>query len=299
VAQGAYSAFTALANKKGLSFGLDIAAARGRYLGDPTRIRQILYNLISNALKFTDHGEIRVEARHDGEILEIVVSDTGVGISPENRARLFHKFDQLDSSTTRRYGGTGLGLAICQELSQLMGGEIVVESAVGEGSRFIVRLPMPRLGDERPAQPLSPAPPADLKPMRLHVLAAEDNAVNQLVLKTLLHQLGLEPTVVEDGAAAVEAWRDGAWDVILMDVQMPVMDGLAATAAIRKAERDTGRARTPIIALTANAMAHQIEAYRAAGMDGHVAKPIAAADLFQALSEVMAEPDGDDAEQVA
>jgi two-component system, sensor histidine kinase len=287
VAQGAYSAFTALANKKGLSFGLDIAAARGRYLGDPTRIRQILYNLISNALKFTDQGEIRVAARHDGEMLEIVVSDTGVGISPANLARLFHKFDQLDSSTTRRYGGTGLGLAICQELSQLMGGEIAVESVLGEGSRFIVRLPLPRVGEERGPQPLSPAPAADLKPMRLRVLAAEDNAVNQLVLKTLLHQLGLEPTVVEDGAAAVEAWRNGEWDVILMDVQMPVMDGLAATALIRKIERETGRKRTAIVALTANAMAHHVEQYRAAGMDCHVAKPIAAADLFQALSTAL------------
>jgi len=296
VAQGAYSAFTALANKKGLSFGLDIAQGRGRYLGDPTRLRQILYNLISNALKFTDEGEIRVQARHAGEALEIVVSDTGVGISPENLARLFHKFDQLDSSTTRRYGGTGLGLAICHELAQLMGGDITVASVLGEGTRFTVRLPLPRLGEERAPQPLSPAPVADLKPMQLRVLAAEDNSVNQLVLKTLLHQLGLEPTVVEDGAAAVEAWRTGEWDVILMDVQMPVMDGLAATALIRKIERETGRRRTAIVALTANAMAHHVEQYRAAGMDCHVAKPIAAADLFQALSAALQEPGPDAAD---
>ncbi|HEV2532786.1 ATP-binding protein [Phenylobacterium sp.] len=299
VAQGAYSAFTALANKKGLSFGLDIAAARGRYLGDPTRLRQVLYNLISNALKFTDQGEIRVQARHDGAVLEIVVSDTGVGISPENLARLFHKFDQLDSSTTRRYGGTGLGLAICHELAQLMGGDIAVESEVGQGSRFIVRLPMPMIGEERASPQLAPAPATDLRPMRLRVLAAEDNAVNQLVLKTLLHQLGLEPTVVEDGAAAVEAWRASEWDVILMDVQMPVMDGLAATALIRKIERETGRRRTAIVALTANAMAHHVEQYRAAGMDRHVAKPISAADLFQALSAVLESSDGDEASAVA
>jgi CheY-like chemotaxis protein len=125
------------------------------------------------------------------------------------------------------------------------------------------------------------------------VLAAEDNAVNQLVLKTLLHQLGVEPAVVEDGAAAVEAWKAAEWDVILMDVQMPVMDGLAATALIRRLEAETGRTRTPIIALTANAMAHQVEAYVAAGMDRHVAKPIAAAELFQALSEATG---GDDPE---
>src|SRR6185437_4508681 len=151
-------------------------------------------------------------------------------------------------------------------------------SVLGEGTRFTVRLPLPRLGEERAPQTLSPAPVADLKPMQLRVLAAEDNSVNQLVLKTLLHQLGLEPTVVEDGAAAVEAWRTGEWDVILMDVQMPVMDGLAATALIRKIERETGRRRTAIVALTANAMAHHVEQYRAAGMDCHVAKPIAAAD---------------------
>jgi signal transduction histidine kinase/CheY-like chemotaxis protein len=299
LAQGAYSAFTALANKKGLSFALDIGQARGRYLGDPTRLRQILYNLISNALKFTDQGEIRVHARHDDGALEIAVVDTGVGISPENLVRLFQKFDQLDSSTTRRFGGTGLGLAICHELVQLMGGEIGVESQVGQGSRFVVRVPLPMVGDEKPAPQLSPAPASDLKPMRLRVLAAEDNAVNQLVLKTLLHQLGLEPTVVEDGAAAVEAWAAGEWDVILMDVQMPVMDGLAATAEIRRLEREQGRARTPIIALTANAMAHQVEQYLAADMDGHVAKPIAAAELFQALSTVMDEPGGEASAEVA
>ena len=299
LAQGAYSAFTALANKKGLSFALDLGEARGRYLGDPTRIRQILYNLISNALKFTDEGEIRVSARHDGAMLDIVVADTGVGISPENLARLFQKFDQLDSSTTRRYGGTGLGLAICLELAELMGGEIGVESRPGHGSRFTVRLPLERVGEEKGPLQLAPAPSSDLKPMRLRVLAAEDNAVNQLVLKTLLHQLGVEPVVVEDGAAALEAWRDAQWDVILMDVQMPVMDGVAATALIRKLEAETGRPRTPIIALTANAMSHQVAQYRAAGMDDHVAKPIAAADLFRALSEVIQEPKADEASDVA
>jgi signal transduction histidine kinase/CheY-like chemotaxis protein len=295
LAQGAYSAFTALANKKGLSFALDIAPARGRYLGDPTRLRQILYNLISNALKFTEQGEIRVCARRDGDLLEVAVIDTGVGISRENLVRLFQKFDQLDSSTTRRFGGTGLGLAICHELAQLMGGEIAVESELGRGSRFIVSLPLPMIGEEKPPPQLAPAPATDLKPMRLRVLAAEDNAVNQLVLKTLLHQLGLEPTVVEDGAAAVAAWQAAEWDVILMDVQMPVMDGLSATSQIRSLERETGRPRTPIIALTANAMSHQVEQYLAVGMDGHVAKPIAAPDLFRMLSEVMDGPE-DDAE---
>jgi len=282
VARGAYSAFTALANKKGLSFALDIEEARGRYMGDPTRLRQILYNLISNALKFTEQGEIRVHARRDGDTLELSVSDTGVGIPPESLSKLFAKFDQLDSSTTRRFGGTGLGLAICLELAQLMNGEISVESELGLGSKFTLRAPLPWMGEEKAvctvAESLSEQPE-----IALRVLAAEDNAVNQLVLKTLLHQMGVDPTVVENGRLAVEAWEAGDWDVILMDIQMPVMDGLTASAAIRVKEAELGRPRTPIVALTANAMSHQVEQYIAAGMDSHVAKPIQAAELFATL----------------
>ncbi|MDB5435394.1 MAG: hybrid sensor histidine kinase/response regulator [Phenylobacterium sp.] len=283
VARGAYSAFTALASQKGLSFGLDMERARGRYLGDPTRLRQILYNLISNALKFTEHGGIRVTAVFQDGTLELAVADTGVGIPPENLAKLFAKFDQLDSSTTRRFGGTGLGLAICRELAQLMGGEIEVESELGLGSRFSVRAPLTHVGSERSSVEVQPTPAAEGEPLALRVLAAEDNAVNQLVLKTLLHQMGVEPTVVDNGQAAVEAWEAAHWDVILMDVQMPVMDGLTATARIRQTERLQGRARTPIVALSANAMSHQVSQYLAAGMDSHVAKPIDAAALFEAL----------------
>jgi signal transduction histidine kinase/ActR/RegA family two-component response regulator len=291
VARGTYSAFTALANKKGLSFALDIDRAKGRYLGDPTRLRQILYNLISNALKFTDHGEIRVTAIRDGEILEIAVADSGCGIAPENLPKLFSKFDQLDSSTTRRFGGTGLGLAICRDLAELMGGKIEVESRLGEGARFTIRLPLTYLGEEKPAAESLPAPPPELRSSGLRVLAAEDNTVNQLVLKTMLHQLGVEPVVVDNGAAAVEAWETGAWDVILMDIQMPGMDGLMASSHIRRAEARTGRPRTPIIALTANAMSHQVEQYLAAGMDGHVAKPIEATTLFEALCQATNPPE--------
>jgi signal transduction histidine kinase/CheY-like chemotaxis protein len=283
VARGAHSAFTALANKKGLSFCLDIEEAAGRYVGDPTRLRQILYNLISNALKFTEQGEIRVTAVREDNILVLSVRDTGLGISEENLSRLFGKFDQLDSSTTRRFGGTGLGLSICRELAHLMDGDIAVESRLGEGSCFTLRLNLPRIGDAKPPAALAPAAPPELKSAQIRVLAAEDNTVNQLVLKTLLHQLGVDPTIVENGQAAVEAWENAPWDVILMDVQMPVMDGLTATAKIRGRELETGRARTPIVALTANAMAHQVDQYLATGMDSHVAKPIEAAALFAAL----------------
>jgi two-component system, sensor histidine kinase len=286
VVRGAYSAFTALANKKGLSFAVDIDEARGRYMGDPTRLRQILYNLISNALKFTDHGEVRVTARRSADMLEISVRDTGVGISPEGMAKLFGKFEQEDSSTTRRFGGTGLGLAICRELAQLMGGEMSVESEPGKGSRFILRAPLERVGDEKPPADYAPPPPNERQALGLRVLAAEDNAVNQLVLKTLLHQLGVEPVVVDCGAAALEAWEREHWDVVLMDIQMPDMDGMTVTARIRQRERETGRARVPIVALTANAMAHHIEQYLAAGMDTHVSKPIQAMMLFDALVDV-------------
>ena len=302
VARGAYSAFTALANKKGLSFALDIEQARGRYIGDPTRLRQILYNLISNALKFTEQGEIRVVAARSAAGLEISVSDTGVGIAPESLSKLFAKFDQLDSSTTRRFGGTGLGLAICRELAQLMDGEISVESDLGLGSKFTIRLPMQWVGEERALAPVT-ATRTETPEIALRVLAAEDNAVNQLVLKTLLHQMGVDPVVVENGRLAVEAWEAGDWDVILMDVQMPVMDGLSATAAIRNREADLNRPRTPIIALTANAMSHQVEQYIAAGMDGHVAKPIQASELFDVLTRAaapqQAKPGGGAQEAVA
>ncbi|HWF77264.1 MAG TPA: ATP-binding protein [Caulobacteraceae bacterium] len=291
--KGAHSAFTALANKKGLSFDLTVdEGAKGVYRGDPTRVRQILYNLISNALKFTEHGEVRVTAALTDEALVLMVADTGPGIASDRVGALFDKFTQADASTTRRYGGTGLGLAICRELVQAMGGEIGVESRLGQGTRFLARLPLPKVGEALAPAFLPPPVPAaalDASLPKVRVLAAEDNSVNQLVLKTLLHQIGVEPMVVENGQEAVDAWKDAAWDVILMDMQMPVMDGLTAARAIRQAEADMGRAKTPIVALTANAMSHQIQQCLAAGMDGHVAKPIEAARLFAALEAALGE----------
>ncbi|HEY1750605.1 MAG TPA: ATP-binding protein [Caulobacteraceae bacterium] len=286
LAGGAQAVFATLAESKGLGFSLSVQPeAKGGYRGDPTRVRQILYNLLSNAVKFTTRGEVRgeISARADG--LRIRVVDSGVGMGPEALARLFHKFEQADASTTRRFGGTGLGLAICRELAQMMGGEIRAESELGAGSTFIVDLPLPRAAAPAPTPTAQPAPAADtVDGAQLRVLAAEDNAVNQLVLKTLLAQVGVEPTVVSNGRLALDAWRTGAWDVILMDIQMPEMDGIAATAAIRAEELSDGRARTPIIALTADALAHQTATYRDRGMDGWVAKPIEAARLFEALN---------------
>jgi len=216
------------------------------------------------------------------------VRDTGLGIAPEHMGRLFKKFDQLDSTTTRRFGGTGLGLSICRELAHLMGGDVTVESEPGRGSCFTLCAPLAFVGPELAAD--SPATSgAEPEEIRLRVLAAEDNSINQLVLRTLLQQVGVSPHVVDDGRAAVDAWEHGDWDVILMDIQMPGMDGLTATAAIRAAEARLGRPRTPILALTANAMRHQVEAYLAAGMDGHVAKPIKASDLYEALAALPVE----------
>lgn len=293
LARGAHAAFTALANKQGLSFDLRVEpAARGTYLGDATRVRQILYNLISNALKFTETGEIRVTVDRPAESLVFSVSDTGIGIAPEPLARLFQRFEQADASTSRRYGGTGLGLAICRQLTDLMGGRISADSTLGEGATFTVVLPLTRLSDVElaaPPAPCSPPQPPGSEQV-LRVLAAEDNEVNQLVLKTLMHQVGVEPVVVADGRQAVEAWEAEAWDVILMDVQMPEVDGPTAARMIRDREQATGRARTPIIALTANAMSHQIAEYRTAGMDGFVAKPIEVGRLFAAIEEALSPP---------
>jgi signal transduction histidine kinase/ActR/RegA family two-component response regulator len=275
-------AYGPLAAEKGLIFSQDLDTIDGVYRGDPTRVRQILTNLISNALKFTEVGEIQVSAHFAAETLYLSVKDTGIGIPPEKLSKLFGKFTQADETTTRRFGGTGLGLSICRDLAGLMGGKIDVESQEGKGSTFTASIPLVRIGDVEPAESEDAELPEAFG-AGVRVLAAEDNQTNQLVLRTLLEMVGYEVSIAGDGAEAVSLWEAEDWDVILMDVQMPVMDGPTATRAIRGREAVTGRRRTPIIALTANTMAHQVEGYRADGMDGHVAKPIDAESLFQAI----------------
>jgi CheY-like chemotaxis protein len=223
-------------------------------------------------------------AGRDG--LRFVVADTGIGIPAEKLPMLFQKFTQADGSNTRRFGGTGLGLAICRELALLMKGKIDVDSTEGEGSVFTVDLPVPMIE----ASGLVTGQPAVIEDDRpLRVLAAEDIPTNQLVLRTIMQSFGVDLEMVDNGAQAVEAWKRSAFDIILMDIQMPEMDGVAATRAIRAEEAATGRARTPIIAVSANAMPHHAREYLAAGMDAHVAKPIELAKLHAAIEGALAQ----------
>jgi signal transduction histidine kinase/ActR/RegA family two-component response regulator len=290
VSQAISDGFGALATEKGLAFEVDVAAARGAWRGDCDRLRQICANLVSNAIKFTAKGRVvaRFEAADAGG-LRLSVTDTGIGIAQDKIITVFEKFTQADSSTTRQYGGTGLGLAICRELAQLMGGQISVMSEEGRGSTFIVELPFRRAASASEVD--APQAAADVQSRSVRVLAAEDNLVNQKVLRAIVEPMDVELSLVGDGRAALQAWREGAFDVILMDIQMPVMDGIAAARAIRAEEFSARRPRTPILALTANALVHQVEEYLAAGMDGHVAKPIEITKLYDAISRVLAEPE--------
>ena len=251
--------FSPLAEDKGLSFeATKDQGDKGLWRGDPVRIRQVLYKLISNAIKFTDRGTVAVTVSQDAHGLRFVVSDTGIGVAAEKIALMFEPFVQLDESKTRRFGGSGLGLSICGHLVALMGGDIRVESVEGVGSTFEVTLPLKR--HEVTGAPSVQGglwPRIDERRESLRVLAAEDNKTNQLVLQTLLAEVGIEPLVVQNGREAFDAWANGAWDLVLMDMQMPVLDGLSATRLIRDAEKARGAARTPILAITANAMTHQ------------------------------------------
>jgi signal transduction histidine kinase/ActR/RegA family two-component response regulator len=288
--QKVHATFDSVAEtKKNLTFEVEVApSALGQRRGDPTRVSQILNNLVSNALKFTAEGLVRVVIEGIGERgeqgLRFIVTDTGVGIPAGKMAMLFEKFTQADNSNTRRFGGTGLGLALCRELAQMMRGDIEVESVEGRGSVFTATLPMPRVSGEGLAQSAS----LDDEDRPLRVLAAEDIPTNQLVLRTVLESFGVDLDMVDNGREALEAWEKTNYDIILMDIQMPEMDGVAATLAIRAAEARSGRPRTPIIAVSANAMAHHVKEYLAAGMDGHVAKPIELVKLHTAIEAAIA-----------
>ncbi|MEH6664176.1 MAG: ATP-binding protein [Brevundimonas sp.] len=272
-----------LAAEKGLGFSLTVAPeAEGWFMGDAVRIRQVMGNLFSNALKFTEAGRIEGRIDRDDDILRLSVTDTGPGIAPQDRARLFERFVQADGSSTRRHGGAGLGLAICRDLAALMGGAVTVQSTPGEGSTFALEIAL---------APAASAPRDDAggaapdRPVR--VLIAEDNPANRVVLSTLLSQFAIQSESVEDGEAAIEAWAAGDWDAILMDIHMPKMDGIAATAGIRAREQSEDRPRTPIIAVTASILAHETDGYLAAGMDGWVPKPVDARRMLETLQNAL------------
>ncbi len=287
ILRGAQASFTTSANQKGVSLMFEVEQANGIYRGDPTRVRQIIYNLLSNALKFTSQGHIAVAATRSEAGLRFEVSDTGIGMSQATLDKLFTKFTQADAATTRQFGGTGLGLAICSDLAALLGGTIGVESVLGEGTTFTVELPFPYIGPPVEAEDTAAQSLAFGADLELRILIAEDNPTNQLVLKTLLNQVGIDPVVVSDGLQAVETWRTGEWDVLFMDIQMPRMDGATAALEIRRLEAEEVRPRTPIYALSANAMAHQAADYLKVGMDGNIAKPIDLRELFGVLEKVI------------
>jgi signal transduction histidine kinase/ActR/RegA family two-component response regulator len=257
-----------------------------RISGDPTRLRQVVTNLLGNALKFTDAGTVTLCAEPvDGPAgdrrpwMRVSVHDTGIGMAPEQMARLFQRFSQADSSTTRRFGGSGLGLVICKHLVELMGGTIHAESTPGQGSRFWFDLPLqPALGTTAPAPAADDAAP---RPRPAQVLVVEDNPVNCMVVQAMLEQLGMAVLLANDGGQAVELLRDQPIDLVLMDCQMPVMDGYEATRRIRGSGH--ARARVPIVALTAHALADDRQRCEAAGMDDYLPKPVTSDALAQAL----------------
>jgi CheY-like chemotaxis protein len=261
-------------------------------MGDAARLRQVITNIAGNAIKFTEQGEVNIRMELDGEIagtavIRTVIRDTGIGIAPEHRDRLFESFTQADTSTTRRYGGTGLGLAISKQFIELMSGSIGFDTEAGRGSTFWFTVPL-----RRPVGPLEPRSKAgeqrSLEPAlavagdgTARILLAEDNEVNRRIALRMLEKSGFQADAVENGRQAVEAVAHGCYGLVLMDVHMPEMDGFAATAEIRGLEGN--RRHTPIVAMTARAMSGDRERCLAAGMDDYVSKPVRLEELRQTI----------------
>lgn len=273
------------AERKGLRMEIDLdPALPPRLLGDGLRLRQVLLNLLGNAVKFTHTGFVRLEVRAaGGGLVRFEVSDSGIGIPEQKQKEIFDAFTQADSSITRRYGGAGLGLTISDELVRRMGGKLELESRPSHGSRFFFTLPLPAAEDvpEPDVQP-SPARPEE---RRLRILLAEDNPVNRRAVELLLERMGHEVRSVGDGAQAVEEAFRSQWDLILMDVQMPKLEGLEATRRIREREARSGAVRTPVVGLTAHAFAEDVERCLAAGMDACLVKPFHLDDLRRLVGE--------------
>jgi signal transduction histidine kinase/AmiR/NasT family two-component response regulator len=288
LAAAACEPFGVLAAQKGVAFRIEMdAEACGRRQGDALRLRQVLSNLCSNAVKFTEHGRIVVRVAPEPDAVAFEVVDSGVGVPADRLNDIFDKFAQVDASSTRRFGGTGLGLAICREFVIRMGGEISVTSELGQGSTFQFRLPLPpAAGSAAPEAEAGEAVLPQDAPIR--VLAADDNETNRKIVAALLEPLGIQVTLARHGREAVETFVEAPFDLVLMDIQMPELNGVEATREIRAWEARGRRPRTPILALSANVMSHQVEEYLAAGLDGVVGKPIQAERLVQAMSEALA-----------
>ncbi|MFO0600801.1 MAG: ATP-binding protein [Myxococcaceae bacterium] len=274
--------FSAQAQKKGVELLTDVpASVKGPVRGDATRIRQILNNLIGNALKFTDQGSVRVSLTRVGERVRLLVKDTGPGIAPEHHARIFEPFEQVDAGVQRRFGGTGLGLAITRRVARLMGGEVSLRSSVGEGAEFELEVPMPGVVISAPPTVASRVTPP---PRSLRVLLAEDDVVNASMTAALLTKLGHQVSVVGNGRDCVDEVAKEEHDLVLMDVHMPELDGLEATRLIRGREKEkAGGRHLPIVALTANAMKGDDLRCLTAGMDAYLPKPVTVAALKDLL----------------
>ena len=282
----------AAAADKGLRLTASLdAALPARILGDPRRLRQVLLNLVDNAIKFTAAGAVDIRLTREAGRLAVEVRDTGAGIPAQLRRRLFRRFQQADAGTARRHGGSGLGLMICRRLVGLMGGEIGVESREGQGSVFRFDLPLVAAPDDAPALP--DPPPAEAPARRLagdapfaRLLLVEDSEASQLVAAAILRKAGYEVDLARDGETAVEAVASGSYDAVLMDVRMPGLDGYAATRRIRALAGTAGRVR--ILALTASAMPGDVQRSLGAGMDAHLAKPVDRAGLLGAVAALLA-----------
>ena len=278
---------------KGLRFEIRAENLPERVLGDATRLRQVLLNFVGNAVKFTEHGSITLSGSllgsEGGEMIcRFTVSDTGIGISADDCKRLFSAFEQLDGSTTRRFGGTGLGLAIARHLAQLMGGDVGVESSPGAGSSFWITTRLGATADDAVSPEQTPAGIQETKPLRGHVLLAEDEPINREIGIELLDAIGLQVETAENGVAAVDQFAPGKFDLILMDVQMPELSGLDATRQIRQLP---GGADIPIVALTADAFLEDKEKCFAAGMTDFVSKPVDPDTLYAVLAKYLPEAD--------
>jgi two-component system, sensor histidine kinase len=287
------------AEAKGLVLNTKIAPElESWFLGDSVRVRQILTNLTSNAVKFTETGSVSIIAECSAPgVIRLSVSDTGVGFDAAAKGRLFARFQQADGSITRRFGGTGLGLAISRQLATLMDGTIDCDSVPGRGSKFWFEARFnPAADADRQLEDEALSLPEE---RALHILVADDHPTNLIVVRMMLEQLGIEISTVENGAEAVDAAAHGGYDVILMDMQMPVMDGLEAVRRIRQRELATAAKRAPILMLSANAGSDHRDESRLAGADGHVAKPITLAALTLALAEVLGEGEEEALDQVA